>query len=125
MEKMNPEQRARMTAAMGVVSSPGLPLPRVKYDHESTLKCMIKNTGPAVALMETLKDDYESVVYMGSLCDHWKSLIRQDRAQINEHVAFIKYFKKVRHLYGLPAYVKTGLGDLSLDDDDNEGAGAV
>ena len=125
MEKMSPDQKGRMLAAIGVVSSPATPLPKAKYDHETTLKCLIKNTAPAVAVMETLKDDYESVVYMGSLCDYWKSLITQDRALINGHNAFMKHFRKVRHLYGLPAYVKNGLADLNIDDSENEEAGAA
>ena len=124
-ENMSPDQKGRLLAALGVVASPLSSLPRVKYDHEATLKLLIKNTEPAVALMETLKDDYESVVYMGSLCDHWKSLITQDRAQINGHNAFMKYFKKVWHLHGLPAYVKTGMADLTIDDSENEEAGAA
>ena len=124
-ENMSPDQKGRLLAAMGVVASPLSSLPRVKYDHEATLKLLIKNTEPAVALMETLKDDYESVVYMGSLCDHWKSLITQDRAQINGHNAFMKHFKKVRHLHGLPAYVKDPLAfDISLVEDEDAGAGA-
>ena len=125
MEKLSPDQKGRLLAAMGVVASPLSSLPRVKYDHEATLKLLIKNTKPAVALMETLKEDYESVVYMGSLCDHWKSLINQDRAQINGHNAFMKHFKKVRHLHGLPAYVKDPLAfDISFDEDEDTGAGA-
>jgi hypothetical protein len=28
-----------------------------------------------------------------------------DRTQTNEHVAFMKYVKKERHLYGLPEFV--------------------
>ncbi len=107
---------------IGVVSSPVSSLPKAKYDHETTLKCLIKNT---VAVMETLKDDYESVVYMGSLCDYWKSLITQDRALINEHNVFMKHFRKVRHLYGLPVYGKNGLADLTIDDSENEEAGAA
>ena len=128
-EHMSPAQKERLLAAMGVVVAP-VSGGKAKYDHETTLKLLIKNTEPAVALMETLKDDYESVVYMGSLCDYWKSLITQDRAQINGHNAFMKYFKKVRHLHGLPAYVKNGLAenglaDLTIDDSENEEAGAV
>jgi hypothetical protein len=55
--------------------------------------------------MEKLQDDYEAVYYMWSLCDYWKSLMPFDRAQNNEHIAFIKYFRKERHLYSLPAFV--------------------
>ena len=123
------QKKERLLAAMGVVVAP-VSGGKAKYDHETTLKLLIKNTEPVVALMETLKDDYESVVYMGSLCDYWKSLITQDRALINGHNAFMKHFRKVRHLHGLPAYVKNGLvenglADLTIDDSENEVAGAV
>ena len=122
---LKPDQQGRMLAAMGVVASPGSVLPRVKYDHEATLKLLVKTTAPARALMETLKDDYEAVVYMGNLCDYWKSLMTQDRAQINGHAAFKKYFKKVQHLHGLPVRVKGPLAfDLAINDDDDEEAGA-
>ena len=125
MENLSPDQKGRMLAAMGVVASPLSSLPRVKYDHEATLKLLIKNTEPAVALMETLKEDYESVVYMGALCDYWKSRITQDRLQINEHAAFKKYFKKVQHLHGLSVCVKDPLAfDISIDEDEDAGAGA-
>jgi hypothetical protein len=46
-----------------------------------------------------------------------------DRAQTNEHVAFMKHFNKERHLHGLPERgVSDALGDLSINED--EGAGA-
>ena len=116
------------------------PMGRVKYDHETTKKNLIKNTEPVRALMETLKDDYEAVYYMGSLCDYWKSLMTLDRTQNNEHVAFIKYFRKERHLYGLPAFVaatpspkgsKTSSRaasvalNESINEEEDEGAGAA
>ena len=125
-ENMSPDQKGRLLAALGVVATP-VSGGKAKYDHETTKKNLVKNTAPVRALMETLKDDYEAVYYMGSLCDYWKSLMTLDRAQNNEHVAFIKYFRKERHLYGLPAYVKTGLGlaDLTIDDSENEEAGAA
>ena len=120
---MSPDQKGRMLAAMSVTATPGLSLPRVRYDHDATTKRLIANTAPALVLMETLKDDYESVHYMGALCDYWKSLITQDRLQINEHAAFKKHFRTVRHLYGLPVWgVSDALGDLSMNED--EGAGA-
>ena len=123
MKNMNPDQKGRMLAAMGVVASPGSVLPRVKYDHEATLKLLVKTTAPARALMETINDDYEAVVYMGNLCDYWKSRITQDRAQINGHAAFKKYFKKVQHLHGLPERgVTEALGDLSFDEEAGAGA---
>ena len=83
----------------------------------------MKTTAPARALMETINDDYEAVVYMGNLCDYWKSRITQDRAQINGHAAFKKYFKKVQHLHGLPERgVTEALGDLSFDEEAGAGA---
>ena len=124
-ENMSPDQKGRLLAAMGVVASPLSSLPRVKYDHEATLKLLIKNTKPVVALMEPLMGDYEAVVYMGALCDYWKSLMTLDRAQINAHAAFKKYFKKVQHLHGLPVCVKDPLAfDISIDEDEDAGAGA-
>ena len=94
------------TANAALKSAPtASPMGRVRYDHETTKKNLIKNTEPVCALMETLKDDYESVYYMWSLCDYWKSLMPLERVQNNEHIAFIKYFRKERHLYGLPAFV--------------------
>jgi hydrogenase maturation factor HypF (carbamoyltransferase family) len=119
---MSPDQKGRMLAAMSVAASPNT---KAKYDHETTLKCLIKNTEPAVAVMQTLKDDYESMVYMCSLCDYWKSLISQDRTMINAHNAFMKHFRKVRHLYGLPEKnVADALGDLTINEDEDAGAGA-
>jgi hypothetical protein len=109
MEKMSPDKKARMLSVMGVVASPGTAFPRVKYDHAATLKILVKNTESARALMVPLMGDYETVVYMGSLCDYWKSRITQDRAQINAHNAFKKFFKKVQHLHGLPVCVKDPL----------------
>ena len=48
-----------------------------------------------------------------------------DRAQINAHAAFKKYFKKVQHLHGLPVCVKDPLAfDISIDEDEDAGAGA-
>jgi hypothetical protein len=123
MKNMSPDQKERMLAAMGVVASPGSALPRVRYDHETTLKSLVKNTEPALALMKPLMDNYEAVVYMGALCDYWKSRITQDRLQINEHAAFKKYFKKVQHLHGLPERgVIEALGDLSFDEEAGAGA---
>jgi len=123
-EHMSPDQKGRLLAAMGVVAAP-VSGGKAKYDHETTLKLLIKNTEPAVAVMQTLKDDYESMVYMCSLCDYWKSLIPQDRTMINAHNAFMKHFRKVRHLYGLPEKtVGDALGDLTINDDEDAGAGA-
>ncbi len=36
MEKMSPDQKGRILAAMGVVASPGSALPHVKHDHVAT-----------------------------------------------------------------------------------------
>ena len=118
---MNPDQKARMLAAMGVVS----PNTKCKYDHEATMKRLIASTEPVRAVMETLKNDYESVNYMGALCIHWKGLMPLDRAQTNEHVAFMKHFNKERHHYGLPERgVAEALGDLSFGEEAGVDAGA-
>ncbi len=107
--KLAPDQKERMLAAMGVVvaaSTAASPLSRhPNYDHETKQKNLVKNTEHVRAQMEKLKDDYECVHYMGSLCDYWKSLMPLDHAQTNEHVAFLRYFRKERHLYGLPKFV--------------------
>ena len=116
---MNPDQKVRMLAAMGVVS----PNTKCKYDHEATMTRLIANTAPVRAVMETLKNDYESVHYMSTLCVYWKSLMPLDRAQTNEHVAFMKHFNKERHHYGLPERgVAEALGDLSFSEDAGAGA---
>ena len=116
---MNPDQKVRMLAAMGVVS----PNTKCKYDHESTMKRLIANTAPVRAVMEKVMDDYESVNYMWALCVYWKGLMPLDRAQTNEHVAFMKHFNKERHHYGLPERgVAEALGDLSFDEDAGAGA---
>ena len=39
------------------------PTTRVKYDHDTTMDKLIDDTEEAVALMEKLKDDYETVFY--------------------------------------------------------------
>jgi hypothetical protein len=78
------------------------PTTKTKYDHETTMKNLIDDTEEAVALMEKLKNDYESVYYMGLLCEYWKTLMPLDRVQKNAHSAFNKYFKKHQHQYGLP-----------------------
>ena len=104
-----------------VVASPVVT--KCKYDHETTMKRLIANTEPVRVVMETLKNDYESVNYMGALCIHWKGLMPLDRAQTNEHVAFMKHFNKERHLHGFPERgVSDALGELSFNED--EGAGA-
>ena len=116
---MNPDQKVRMLAAMGVVS----PNTKCKYDHDATMTRLIANTAPVRAVMETLKNDYESVHYMSTLCVFWKGLMPLDRAQTNEHVAFMKHFNKERHHYGLPERgVAEALGDLSFSEDAGAGA---
>ena len=137
---MNPDQKERMLAAYGVVAAASAavsPPRRSDYDHETKQKNLVKNTAPVRALMETLKDDYECVHYMGALCDHWKSLMPLDRTQTNEHVAFLRHFKKDRHLYGLPEIApaspavsknvsraaSAALG-ISFEDDEEDVAGA-
>ena len=109
VSKLAPDQKERMVAAMGVVAAAATaasPLSRhPNYDHETKQKNLVKNTEHVRAQMEKLKDDYECVHYMGSLCDYWKSLMPLDHVQTNEHVAFLRHFRKERHLYGLPKFV--------------------
>ena len=122
MAIMSPDQKVRMLAAMGVVSAP-VSATKCKYDHEATMKRLIGNTAPVRAVMEPHMSDYESVHYMSTLCVYWKSLMPLDRAQTNEHVAFMKHFNKERHHYGLPERgVAEALGDITINED--EGAGA-
>ena len=124
VKKLNAALKAAPAAA---------PMGRVKYDHESTMKNLIDDTEEAVALMEKLKNDYEAVHYMGSLCDYWKSLMPLDRVQKNAHSAFNKYFKKYQHQYGLPPVTPSTAGsktssravsvapvDESIDEDEEE-----
>ena len=134
---MKPDQQAKMLAAMGVkfasvASTAASPLSRRSdYDHEGKQKNLVKNTVSVRVEMEKLKDDYECVHYMGSLCDYWKSLMPLDRAQANEHTCFMNYFKKERHLYGLPLYVPASPGSKNVSRgttpgpiDEEAGAGA-
>ena len=115
---MNPDQKARMLAAMGVIaaaSTASSPLSRRSdYDHETKQKNLVKDTALVRVQMEKLKDDYECVHYMGALCDYWKSLMPLDRTQTNEHVAFLRYFKKDRHLYGLPEIASASPGSKNV-----------
>ena len=127
--------KAQLNAANAALKAApaAAPMGRVKYDHESTMKNLIDDTEEAVALMEKLKNDYEAVHYMGSLCDYWKSLMPLDRVQKNAHSAFNKYFKKYQHEYGLPPVTPSTAGsktssraasvapvDESIDEDDEE-----
>ena len=119
---MSPDDKKGLLAAMGVVATPGT---KCKYDHESSMKRLIANTTPVRAVMETHMADYESVHYMSTLCVYWKGLMPLNRAQTNEHVAFMKHFNKQRHHYGLPERgVAEALGDLSFEVDEEAGAGA-
>ena len=82
------------------------PLPRVKYDHETTKKNLVKNTAPVRALMETHKNDYYAAFYMWTLAAHFMSLHNinepENKVKKNAHAAFVKYFKKYQHEHGLP-----------------------
>jgi hypothetical protein len=137
----NKKLKALFEAANAALKTAPSPTGRAKYDHETTKKNLVKRTAPVRALMETHKEDYEAVYFMWSLCDYWKSLILLDRAQNNEHIAFIKYFRKYRPLYGLPVFeaatpspkgsktssraVSVAPVDESIEEDDDEGAGAA
>ena len=130
--KMSDDDKAGLLAALGVVASPGSAPRRSDYDHETKQKNLVKDTAPVRVQMEKLKDDYECVHYMGALCDHWKSLMPLDRAQTNEHVAFLRHFKKDRHLYGLPEVIPASPGSKNVsrgvtpfvNEDEEAGAGA-
>ena len=82
------------------------PTTKSKYDHETTMNNLIDDTEEVVALMEKLKDDYEAVVYMWSLCNYWKSEhkidVPENHGKKKTHNAFLKHFKKYQHLHGLP-----------------------
>ena len=133
--KMSDDDKAGLFAALGVLASPGSAPRRSDYDHETKQKNLVKDTAPVRVQMEKLKDDYECVHYMGALCDHWKSLMPLDRAQTNEHVAFLRHFKKDRHLYGLPEIAPASPGSKNVSraasaalgisfEDEEAGAGA-
>ena len=131
--KMSDDDKAGLLAALGVLASPGSAPRRSDYDHETKQKNLVKDTAPVRVQMEKLKDDYECVHYMGALCDHWKSLMPLDRTQTNEHVAFLRHFKKDRHLYGLPEIapaspgsknVSRGVTPFVVNEDEEAGAGA-
>jgi hypothetical protein len=84
---------------------------RAKYDHETTMKNLIDDTEDTVARMKKFKDNYESVHYMGLLCEYWKSLLKmndpENRAK-KANDAFFKFFKKHQHFYGLPPATPAG-----------------
>ena len=103
--KLTTEEKAILLADYMAQQPTPSPLSRTTYNHEDNQKNLVKNTASVRVEMEKLKDDYECVHYMGALCDYWKTLIPLDHAQKNEHTCFINYFKKERHLYGLPLFV--------------------
>ena len=111
---MKPDQQAGLLAALGVkfasVSSAGTTVPRVgRYDHEASLKRLMGDIATVRAVMETHKDNYWDVYYMGSLSAHLLSMHNinapANKTKKNEHTAFLKYFRKVQHNYGLGVYV--------------------
>jgi chemotaxis protein histidine kinase CheA len=130
--KLTTEEKAILLADYMAQQPTQSPLSRTTYDHETKQKNLVKNTAPVRVQMEKLKDDYECVHYMGALCDYWKSLMPLDRAQANEHTCFINYFKKERHLFGLPLYVPASPGSKNVsrgvtpfvNEDEEAGAGA-
>ena len=131
--KLTTEEKAILLADYMAQQPTPSPLSRRSdYDHETKQKNLVKNTAPVRALMETLKDDYECVHFMGSLCDYWKTLMPLDHAQKNEHTCFINYFKKERHLYGLPLFMPASPGSKNvsrgvtpgINEDEEDVAGA-
>ena len=111
---MKPDQQAGLLAALGVkfasVSSAGTTVPRVgRYDHEASLKRLMIDIAPVRAVMEKHKDNYWDAYYMGSLSAHMMSMHNinapANKTKKNEHTAFLKYFRKVQHNYGLGVFV--------------------
>ena len=107
---LKPDQQTRLLAAMGVVAAPSAAASRhVRYDHEASLKRLMVDTAPVRAVMETHKDNYWDAYYMGSLSAHLMSMHNinapANKTKKNEHAAFLKYFRKVQHNYGLGMYV--------------------
>jgi hypothetical protein len=110
---MNPDQQAKMLAAMGVkfasVASASTPASKCRYDHEASLKRLMTDIAPVRAVMETHKDNYWDAYYMGSLSSHLMAMHNindpANKTKKNEHAAFLKYFRKVQHNYGLGMYV--------------------
>ncbi len=118
---LSPDQKGRMLAAMSVAASP---ITKAKYDHEPTMK-RLTAVQPLREAMEEYMSDWEVVHYMSSLCVYWKSLMPQNPVQKREHISFMKHFNKERHLYGLPEQnVADALGDLTINEDEDAGAGA-
>ena len=143
---MTPAQQATMLAYYMAQQPASAPVPRVKYDHETTKKNLVKNTAPVVALMDTHKADYDAVYYLWTLSAHYMSLhnINEPTNKIkrNAHVAFVKYFKKYQHEHGLPPATPSSAGSktssraasraasvidegsMDEDEDEDEEAGA-
>ena len=106
--------RADLAAAQLALAAKSAPLPRVKYDHETTKKNLVKNTAPVRALMETHKNDYYAAFYMWTLAAHFMSLHNinepENKIKKNAHAAFTKYFKKYQHEHGLPPATPSSAG---------------
>ncbi len=107
---MSPDDNAGLLDAMGVVAAASTTVPRVgRYDHEASLKRLMDNIATVCAVMETHKDNYWGAYYMGSLSAHLMSMHNINdpakKSQKNEHVAFLKYFRKIQHNYGLGVFV--------------------
>ena len=107
---LKPDQQTRLLAAMGVVAAPSAAASRVgRYDHEASLKRLMVDIAPVRAVMETHKDNYWDAYYMGSLSAHLMSSHNinapANKTKKNEHTAFLKYFRKVQHNYGLGVFV--------------------
>ena len=99
---LTPEEQKELIESL----KPKAPTTKTKYAHETTMDKLIDDTEEAVALMQKLKDDYEAVFYMWSLCNYWKSEhkidAQENHAKKKSHNAFIKHFKKYQHEHGLP-----------------------
>ena len=108
---LKPDQQTRLLAAMGVVAAPSAAASRgrTQYDHEASLKRLMFDIAPVRAVMEKHKDNYWAAYYMGSLSAHLMSSHNindlANKPKKNEHTAFLKYFRKVQHNYGLGVFV--------------------
>ena len=110
MAKMSPDDKAGLLAALGVVATANAAVTtKSRYDHEASLKRLMFDITPVRAVMETHKDNYWDAYYMGSLSAHMMSMHNinapANKTKKNEHAAFLKYFRKVQHNYGLGMYV--------------------
>ena len=80
--KLTTEEKAILLTDYMAQQPTSSPITRGRYDHDATLKCLVKTASPVRALMETVKDNIEVVFYMAALCDYWKSCMHMDRLPV-------------------------------------------